>query len=120
MSFARTPIGSFTGSLASVPATKLGAIAVKEAVQRAGMPSLTRMLAEFLNGAVLGLKPDQIQEAIIGNVVSAGLGQAPARQAVLGAGMFVRVCFCDVLIEFLQACRHPVCVRPSTRCVRAV
>ncbi len=65
----RTPIGKFQGTLAGVPATKLGAIAVAEAVRRAG------------------IVPDKIDEVIMGNVLSAGLGQAPARQAALGAGL---------------------------------
>jgi acetyl-CoA C-acetyltransferase len=65
----RTPIGKFQGAFASVPATKLGAIAVGEAVKRAG------------------LSADKIDEVIMGNVLSAGLGQAPARQAALGGGL---------------------------------
>src|SRR5262245_39079133 len=65
----RTPIGKFQGSLAGIPATKLGAIAVAEAVRRAGVA------------------PEEIDEVIMGNVLSAGLGQAPARQAALGAGL---------------------------------
>jgi acetyl-CoA C-acetyltransferase len=69
VSAVRTPIGKFLGSLSGVPATKLGAIAVKEAVVRAG------------------LKPDQISEVILGNVVGAGLGQNPARQASLFGGI---------------------------------
>lgn len=67
-SVARTPIGSFQGALASVPATKLGSVAIKGALDRAGV------------------EPEQISEVIMGNVLSAGLGQAPARQAALGAG----------------------------------
>ncbi len=63
LSAARTPIGKFQGALSSVPAPKLGAIAVQEAVKRAG------------------INPQEIEEVIMGNVVSAGLGQAPARQA---------------------------------------
>ncbi|HEX8683377.1 MAG TPA: acetyl-CoA C-acetyltransferase [Ardenticatenaceae bacterium] len=66
---ARTPIGRFQGSLAEVPATELGAIAVREAVQRAG-----------IQGA-------DVEEVIMGNVVQAGEGQAPARQAALKAGL---------------------------------
>jgi acetyl-CoA C-acetyltransferase len=65
----RTPIGKFQGSLSDVPAPKLGAIAVKEAVRRAGVD------------------PASVDEVIMGNVVSAGLGQNPARQAALGAGI---------------------------------
>lgn len=65
----RTPIGSFNGSLSSVPATKLGAVAIKEAVRRAGVGR------------------DVIDEVIMGNVLQAGLGQNPARQAALAAGL---------------------------------
>ncbi|MBI3005036.1 MAG: thiolase family protein [Ignavibacteriales bacterium] len=65
----RTPIGSFMGSLSSIPAPKLGAIVVEEAIRRAGIK-----------------KPD-VQEVIMGNVLTAGEGQAPARQAALFAGL---------------------------------
>ncbi|GBD92821.1 acetyl-CoA acetyltransferase [bacterium BMS3Abin05] len=73
VSSARTPVGSFGGALAPVSATRLGSIAIEEAVKRAG------------------LEKDQIDEAIMGNVLPAGVGQAPARQAALGAGLPVRV-----------------------------
>jgi acetyl-CoA C-acetyltransferase len=66
---ARTPIGAFLGGLASLPAPKLGAIAIKCALERAGV------------------KPDAVDEVFMGNVVQAGVGQAPARQASLGAGI---------------------------------
>jgi acetyl-CoA C-acetyltransferase len=69
VSAVRTPIGSFGGSLASVSAIKLGSIAVKGALQRAG------------------IDPKQVQEVFMGNVVSAGLGQAPATQVAAGAGL---------------------------------
>jgi acetyl-CoA C-acetyltransferase len=69
LSAARTPTGRFLGALKSLTAPQLGAIAVREAVGRAG------------------LEPGHIDECILGNVVSAGLGQAPARQAALGAGL---------------------------------
>ncbi|GER80189.1 MAG: thiolase family protein [Anaerolineales bacterium] len=69
LSAVRTPSGKFQGSLASLPAPQLGAIVVREAVKRAGMD------------------PADIDEAFMGNVVSAGLGQAPARQAVISAGL---------------------------------
>jgi acetyl-CoA C-acetyltransferase len=65
----RTPVGKFQGSLSDVSATKLGAVVVREAVRRAQ------------------LKPEQIDECIMGNVVSAGLGQNPARQAALFGGL---------------------------------
>ena len=65
----RTPIGRLLGSLSSVPAPRLGAVAVAEAVSRAGLPV------------------DAVEEVIMGNVLSAGLGQAPARQAALFAGL---------------------------------
>jgi acetyl-CoA C-acetyltransferase len=69
VSTARTPIGGFLGSLSSLTAPKLGAHAIRAAVARAGVA------------------PDAIEQVIMGNVVSAGLGQAPARQAGLGAGL---------------------------------
>lgn len=65
----RTPIGSFNGSLASVSATQLGATAIKGAIQSAGIPS------------------ELIQEVFMGNVISANLGQAPATQAAIFAGL---------------------------------
>src|SRR5215510_10370257 len=68
-SIARTPIGSFLGALSTVTAPALGATAIRAAVQRAG------------------LKPEQVDEVLMGNVLSAGIGQAPARQASLGAGL---------------------------------
>jgi len=69
VSACRTPIGSFMGSLGSVTAPALGAIVVEEAVRRAG------------------IKKSDVQEVIMGNVLAAGLGQAPARQAALFAGL---------------------------------
>lgn len=66
---ARTPVGSMLGELSSFTAPQLGALAIKAAVERAG------------------LAPEQVQEVIFGNVLPAGLGQAPARQATLGAGL---------------------------------
>ncbi|MCB9185606.1 MAG: acetyl-CoA C-acyltransferase [Flavobacteriales bacterium] len=66
---ARTPMGSFNGKLASVPAPKLGAIAIKGALQQAGVDD------------------KEVQEVFMGNVLSAGLGQAPARQAAIFAGL---------------------------------
>ncbi|MGC1294967.1 MAG: acetyl-CoA C-acyltransferase [Alloacidobacterium sp.] len=68
-SVARTPIGSFQGDLSSCTAPQLGAVAVKAAIQRAGVSA------------------DEVQELILGCVLSAGLGQAPARQAAIGAGL---------------------------------
>src|SRR5439155_6147912 len=69
ISAVRTPIGKFQGALKSMTATQLGAMVVKAAVDRAG------------------LKPEQVDEVIMGNVVSAGLGQNPARQAALRGGL---------------------------------
>lgn len=65
----RTPLGKFRGSLSSLPVTDLGAIAVREAVARAVV------------------EPSDVDEVILGNVLSAGVGQAPARQAALRAGL---------------------------------
>ena len=69
VSVARTPIGSFMGSLSSIPATVLGATAIKGALEK------------------INLDPNLVQEVFMGNVVSAGLGQAPARQAAIHAGI---------------------------------
>ncbi|MCU0320408.1 MAG: acetyl-CoA C-acyltransferase, partial [Flavobacteriales bacterium] len=69
VSAVRTPMGSFGGSLAEVPATQLGATAIKGAVEKAG------------------ISPDQVQEVIMGSVLQANLGQAPARQAAKFAGL---------------------------------
>jgi acetyl-CoA C-acetyltransferase len=69
VSATRTPIGSFGGSLAGLSATELGSIVIKSAVQKAG------------------LEPAQIQEVYMGNVLSANLGQAPATQAAIFAGL---------------------------------
>ena len=67
VSAVRTPIGTMGGVFAEVPATRLGAIAVEEAIKRAGV------------------EPDEVEEVLMGNVLSAGLGQNPARQAAIGA-----------------------------------
>ena len=69
LSAARTPIGKFLGELSDLPAPRLGAVVVGEAIQRAGVA------------------PGQVDEVILGNVVQAGVGQAPARQAALFAGL---------------------------------
>ena len=69
VSTARTPIGSFLGALSTVPAPKLGAIAIKGALDK------------------INLKPELVEEVLMGNVVQAGTGQAPARQAAIFAGI---------------------------------
>ncbi len=69
VSYARTPIGSFLGSLSTVPATQLGSIAIKGALDK------------------INLDPKNVQEVIMGHVVQSNTGQAPARQAALGAGI---------------------------------
>ena len=69
VSIARTPMGGMMGSLSGLAAHELGAIAIKAAVERAG------------------ISPDAVSEVIMGNVLQAGQGQAPARQAALGAGL---------------------------------
>jgi len=74
LSAVRTPSGSFQGSLSGFTAPQLGALVVKEAVKRAGIP-----------------QPEDIQEVIMGNVVSAGLGQNPARQAAIFSDLPVTV-----------------------------
>ena len=69
VSATRTAIGSFGGALSSLSATQLGATVIKSAVEKTG------------------LKPDQIQEVFMGNVLSANVGQAPATQAAIFAGL---------------------------------
>jgi acetyl-CoA C-acetyltransferase len=69
LSAVRTPIGRFQGALSGLTATRLGAIAVKAAVERAG------------------IDPNDVEEVLMGNVVQAGEGQAPARQAAIFAGV---------------------------------
>ncbi|WP_312399360.1 acetyl-CoA C-acyltransferase [Chryseobacterium sp.] len=71
VSAVRTPMGSFLGSLSTVPATKLGSVAVKGALDK------------------IGLDPKNVQEIYMGNVLQAGEGQAPARQVALGAGLSI-------------------------------
>ncbi|MEP7079696.1 MAG: acetyl-CoA C-acyltransferase [Ginsengibacter sp.] len=74
VSAVRTPIGSFGGKLKDIPATKLGAIAIKGAVEQAG------------------IKPGDVKEVYMGCVLQANLGQAPARQAAIYAGLSDNVC----------------------------
>jgi len=69
VSAVRTPVGSFQGSLASLTAPQLGAIAIREAVKRAG------------------IRPEDVSEVIMGNVLPAAIGQAPARQSAIYAGL---------------------------------
>ena len=69
----RTAIGTMGGQLSSIPAPDLGAMAIKEALKRAGV------------------KPEQVDEVYMGNVIQAGLGQNPARQAAINAGIPVEV-----------------------------
>jgi acetyl-CoA C-acetyltransferase len=66
---ARTPVGSFGGSLASLPATALGTAVVKALLERSGVA------------------PEQVDEVILGQVLTAGVGQNPARQTTLNAGL---------------------------------
>ena len=73
VSAVRTALGSFGGTLSNTPATELGAIVIKEALNRAG------------------LKGEQVDEVIMGNVLQAGLGQGPARTAALKAGLPIEV-----------------------------
>ncbi len=69
LSAARTPLGHFQGALAAVPAPRLGAVAIRGAIDRAGLDA------------------DAVSDVLMGNVLAAGLGQAPARQAALYAGL---------------------------------
>ena len=68
-SAARTPVGSFNGSFANMPAHELGAVAVKGAIDRAGVA------------------PEEVTEVILGQILSAAEGQNPARQATMKAGL---------------------------------
>jgi acetyl-CoA C-acetyltransferase len=94
LSAARTPSGGFQGSLSGYPAPELGAIVVQEVVKRAGIPN-----------------PDEINEVLMGNVVSAGLGQNPARQsavfgklpASVGATTINKVCGSGLKTSMLAA-----------------
>ena len=69
VSAVRTPMGSFGGALSSVPAPALGAVAIKGALEKAGLPA------------------DAVEEVYMGNVLQANVGQAPARQAAMAAGI---------------------------------
>ena len=69
VSAVRTPMGSFGGALSSVPAPALGAAAIKGALEKAGLPA------------------DAVEEVYMGNVLQANVGQAPARQAAMAAGI---------------------------------
>lgn len=89
VSYARTPIGRINGSLAAKKGSELGAVAVRAAVERAG------------------LLPSHVEEVILGNVVSAGMGQAPARQAAIFAGLPESVC-CTTVNKVGVALLFPV------------
>jgi acetyl-CoA C-acetyltransferase len=69
VSAARTPVGSFLGALSSLPASKLGEVAIRAALERAGV------------------SPEEVDEVILGHVLQAAAGQGPARQAAMGAGI---------------------------------
>src|ERR671936_1152583 len=69
VSAVRTPMGSFNGVFSAVPATQLGSVAIAEALKRINLPG------------------DRVDDVYMGCVISAGLGQAPARQASIGAGI---------------------------------
>ena len=69
VSAVRTPVGKFGGTIKDIPAYELGSIAIKEAVKRAG------------------ISPEQVDEVVFGNVLTTALGQNPARQASMGAGL---------------------------------
>ena len=69
LDFARTPIGSFNGSLSNVPVTRLGALVIESLLKKTNV------------------RPDEVDEVILGNVLSAGVGQAPARQAAFNKAL---------------------------------
>ncbi|MGB2689032.1 MAG: acetyl-CoA C-acetyltransferase [Desulfobacterales bacterium] len=104
VSGARTPVGSFGGSLKTTPVVDLGALVLKETLKKAGLKpvttiKLTRFEPDFLKGGGMvelekkhydyddSLQPVQVDEVIIGNVVGAGQGQNVARQAMIKAGI---------------------------------
>ncbi|MGL4550274.1 MAG: acetyl-CoA C-acyltransferase, partial [Gemmataceae bacterium] len=78
LSAARTPVGKYLGSLAELPAPSLGAVALAEALRRANAT------------------PDAVEEVVMGSVLQAGLGQNPARQAALRAGLPDTISACTV------------------------
>src|SRR5690625_6786788 len=86
----RTPIGAFSGSLATLTAPELGAAAIFDLIKQSG------------------ISPDYVEEVIMGNVLSAGTGQAPARQAALKAGLSDRTRSEEHTSE-LQSRGHLVC-----------
>jgi len=86
VSAVRTPIGSFQSSLSSLPATTLGSVAIQEAITRAN------------------IEPKDVQEVYMGNVCIAASGQAPARQAALGAGLLI-VTFCNFYLSKRVECQ---------------
>ena len=83
VSAARTPVGSFNGALSSLPAAELGKVAIEAAVSRAG------------------LQPADVDEVILGQVLQAGAGQGPARQASVKAGIPVEVTTVDEYVKQL-------------------
>ena len=104
VSGARTPVGSFGGSLKSVPAIDMGALVMKAAVERAGLkPAVSDTMGQVApdalkgQGAVAletdaagwddGAAPVTIDEVVMGHVLTAGLGQNPSRQAMIRAGI---------------------------------
>lgn len=95
-SAARTPLGAFGGSLAGLSATELGAIAIRAAVERAG------------------LAPEAVEEVFMGNVCSANLGQAPSRQAALRAGLPLGT-DCTTVNKVRRAGRGHACVHTQPR-----
>lgn len=85
VSASRTPVGAKDGALATLSAPQLGVVAVKHAVDRAG------------------IKPEQVEEIYMGNVVQAGVGQSPARQVGIGAGCVVFFSFFVFFFFFFSA-----------------
>ena len=111
VSAARTPIGKFGGAFAAVPAVELGGVAIRAAVERAGLDPTTV----------------QIDDVLMGQVLQGGVGQAPARQAVLRAGLpdttpattINRVCGSGLKAIMLAAAEIPV-LHIRTVCRRPV
>ncbi len=99
----RTAVGAFQGSLANIPAHELGSLVIRSLLERSGV------------------KPDQIDEVILGQVLTAGAGQNPARQAAIGAGLPVdvpamtinKVCGSGLKALFLWRSRRSAAATPT-------
>ena len=99
VSAARTPVGSFNGALSSLPAHELGKVAIQAAIERAGIQAA------------------DVDEVIMGQVLQAGAGQGPARQAAVGAGVRATVQTSTPLLRRSSVPSRPMGPAPSTMAV---